>query len=982
MFVKNKKLISTIIVSAILLFVVGGSVLAYGSATAPDGNGGFYNAAAPAASVDANGSLYDATKPDDSSSNSTQSAIANVIGWIFFYIASFFSWLVSLMVQLMVLVASYNHFLDTKIVTNGWIIVRDIANNFFIIILLVIAVGTILKVPNYNRQLLPKLLIMAILINFSKMFTGILIDFSQVITLWFANSIVQIGNQGNILLFALGLSDLYAIDPSNYKWTQDVPFIEDGDIIKTMLFAVILSVVAVVVISMITIMLVYRIVALWFLVILSPLAYLLSTFPKGQQYAGMWWGSLTSNLVVGPVMLFFLHLSFFSGAVNVENPSANPSGQSGTLDVQEVVSAQNPEGTNQVDRTAGKIPADGTKISLGLTKKQSPAGLFDFMIIIGLMVGSLVAGQQTGAAGSQWASKGVGTLSKWGKKATVGSALGVAGLGRSAARRADGRLGLSKKAYGLGAGRVPLLRGALGKRISGLGEETTKLETGRIATASAGLAGKNTDQLMKLSENRGAGNRYNRIAAAQKLAEKGELKDDKDLTPTQRKRRIDIINGARKDLAGTPELQGVLDDNIRKNAPALSLASDMYKGKDGLYKMDKIAKDVQAGKLNAGSALSGIGATDLQAIKTATGGQDDSIAKFLMKNIDDKKVLASTFKDLKGDNREKVLDGVNRQTFIKDDGSGKLDDEKRADFLKAADHANVTKVFDKHDADDREKYNKHYEANKSDIHKNVSSKEAQQLANDMSHIMGQKDIDDLKAKGKEFKEAVTKGLEAAINEISFNDYSSPDKRKEIKKKYENGLLGGAEFDMTDGQNIDHEILGEALGGKNKKAMLEKMNVKNINSDFLRASAKQLKSSDYQTIAGVDAGNKKALKSAFASTINDTDASTTDGREMTRRLMTHATSVGADIGYSGASAADKQDVFENEVAEKLSASNLRDGKFDNSTAQVSAVAANGDINAIKSFFRDPGDNIGFAQNLATEITRIGGPRASKLAAYLP
>jgi hypothetical protein len=51
--------------------------------------------------------------------------------------------------------------------SNGWVITRDIANMFFIVILLVIAFATILQIEQYNyKKWLPKLILMAILINF------------------------------------------------------------------------------------------------------------------------------------------------------------------------------------------------------------------------------------------------------------------------------------------------------------------------------------------------------------------------------------------------------------------------------------------------------------------------------------------------------------------------------------------------------------------------------------------------------------------------------------------------------------------------------------------------------------------------------------------------------------------------------------------------------------------------------------------------
>jgi len=400
--------------------------------------------------------------PDD-----TENSIANVVAWILFYIATFFSYFVAILVRAMVYIASYNEFLSNQIVINGWSIVRDVANNFFIVILLVIAVGTILRVPNYNRQLLPKLLVMAVLINFSKTFAGIMIDASQVLTLWFADAIGKASSGGNIILLALGLDELYrvSVNPSfndNQSWTSNILDLTPGEAIKTLLMALILSVVACVVIAMITIVLVYRIVMLWFLVILSPLAFLLTTFPKGQQYAGMWWSEIAKYLVVAPVMLFFLYLSFFAGSAGTAGGGyQNPSGRSDTAEY-------------VADKTKDNIPALQSNDTLGLNKfANNPVTLFNFLIIIGLMVGSLVAGQKTGVAGGQWAGKGVSTLQKWGKKATVD-------LGQKVA------IGTAQKA---GRGALATTSGGIGLLDKGLGKFSSRLGVGDSARKVGAFAG-------------------------------------------------------------------------------------------------------------------------------------------------------------------------------------------------------------------------------------------------------------------------------------------------------------------------------------------------------------------------------------------------------------------------------------------------------------------------------------------------------------
>ena len=81
--------------------------------------------------------------------------------------------------------------LSTKILNlgfakNGWVVTRDLANMFFIFILLYIAIATILEIAAYNaKALLARLIIVALLLNFSLFFTRVIIDASNILALAF-----------------------------------------------------------------------------------------------------------------------------------------------------------------------------------------------------------------------------------------------------------------------------------------------------------------------------------------------------------------------------------------------------------------------------------------------------------------------------------------------------------------------------------------------------------------------------------------------------------------------------------------------------------------------------------------------------------------------------------------------------------------------------------------------------------------------------
>jgi len=76
------------------------------------------------------------------------------------------------------------------VIQSGWKVVRDVANMFFVLFLVIIAFATILRNEQYGaKKLLPKLIIIALLINFSFVLSGAVVDFSNITASLFINNI-------------------------------------------------------------------------------------------------------------------------------------------------------------------------------------------------------------------------------------------------------------------------------------------------------------------------------------------------------------------------------------------------------------------------------------------------------------------------------------------------------------------------------------------------------------------------------------------------------------------------------------------------------------------------------------------------------------------------------------------------------------------------------------------------------------------------
>lgn len=243
-----------------------------------------------------------------SGGNDILTQIGHAIGNFALIITKFLGSLLLLATDsLLIPISSYNGFVSASAVTKGWVIIRDLTNMFFVLMMLVIAIGTILGVEEFSyRRLLPRLLIMAVLINFSKVIVGIFIDFAQVVMLTFVNGYSAAAG-GNILkLFKLKemMSDSQNI-PANTA-------LDITDYVGAQLLALLMMGIALFIVIIMCMMLAFRIVMLWVLTILSPLAFFLSTFPRGKAHSAYarWWELFGNYVVSGPLLAFFLWLAF------------------------------------------------------------------------------------------------------------------------------------------------------------------------------------------------------------------------------------------------------------------------------------------------------------------------------------------------------------------------------------------------------------------------------------------------------------------------------------------------------------------------------------------------------------------------------------------------------------------------------------------------------------------------------------------------
>ncbi len=208
---------------------------------------------------------------------------------------------------------------DNLLVYNAWAWVRDLANIFLVLGLIVIALGIILGIKEYEaKRTLPVLIVIALLINFTPVICGWVIDFSNflmkhLLTGGFNNNFVQaisngLQNQGG------------AKDPIKA-------------IIDSLAF-IIFGIVAVVIIVLYCLLFLLRYIFLWVLIIFSPIAFVsrvfgpnryIKMFFPGFLYWDSWWASFIQWCAIGVFGAFFIFLANKSMVDWVVKTSPGPS---------------------------------------------------------------------------------------------------------------------------------------------------------------------------------------------------------------------------------------------------------------------------------------------------------------------------------------------------------------------------------------------------------------------------------------------------------------------------------------------------------------------------------------------------------------------------------------------------------------------------------------------------------------------------------
>lgn len=402
--------------------------------------------------------------------------LAGAIAWVLGLIVNFLGKIISVLVYVLMGFLQYNGFADAPPVMMGWVIVRDFVNMFFIVILIVSAVATIVNYDSkelHVKHVLPNLIAAAILINFSKMIVGIMIDASQVVTLTFVNAF-QASGIGNFSQL-LGLPNFTTITRSSdansaystaTSGDSSTPSNLVFDVLLSYMLAMAMLVISIGVILIMILFTVGRIVGLWVLLIISPAAFFATALPgKLKKLFGSieseFWKKLTGLLVGGPIMSFFLWLSFAT-VRSTQQMTEQCNGQPCGIATKLGLFKADQGGLNQ-DGLIGSTVAQGTAgvADVFLTRIGNADGIASFIVGVALMV----IGLDQAVKASQEVGGFIGEQAQAIKKSTraMASRLATAPI-RAPWNYADRRLKITDNAVGA-LRAIPLVDSLTNKKL-------------------------------------------------------------------------------------------------------------------------------------------------------------------------------------------------------------------------------------------------------------------------------------------------------------------------------------------------------------------------------------------------------------------------------------------------------------------------------------------------------------------------------------
>src|SRR3989344_1340506 len=198
----------------------------------------------------------------------------------------------------------------------GWPIVRNFANILVVLALIIISLATILRFREYEaKKLLPALIIAALLINFSLVICGVFIDGSNIVMKIFLTPNNKALTENTIKQVWVGISNAFSGVADTDQGVTDYLMKTGGQIFYNVMTGLVLM--------LYLFLFLFRVIALWILLILSPLAFACYILPNTKKYFEMWWSNFFQWCIIGIAGGFFYYIaSQLQNQIAIANPDA------------------------------------------------------------------------------------------------------------------------------------------------------------------------------------------------------------------------------------------------------------------------------------------------------------------------------------------------------------------------------------------------------------------------------------------------------------------------------------------------------------------------------------------------------------------------------------------------------------------------------------------------------------------------------------
>lgn len=250
-------------------------------------------------------------------------------------------WLLWLAGNIVGVLLAQNVFINHPFVRTGWPFLLGIANLCFVLVLLFIAFATTLQLDMGGgvRRWLPRLFFAAVLINFSLIIGGLLIDVSRLIMAAIANVLGDIPNLsviGDRLIANSGIVNEVFQKTSlteDYAWVESTQGSHSWLIPFKTLQATILIWGIMVGMWVAAGFLFARYIMLILLLIASPMAYLAGAIPNMASISTRWWSAFLKWTFYGPIVLFLLVLAAYLGGSSLTGSPSDKSAAAGLINL-------------------------------------------------------------------------------------------------------------------------------------------------------------------------------------------------------------------------------------------------------------------------------------------------------------------------------------------------------------------------------------------------------------------------------------------------------------------------------------------------------------------------------------------------------------------------------------------------------------------------------------------------------------------------